>query len=588
MRWVYIVLFAIVSCMEQKETRRLPNVILIMTDDQGYGDVGFHGNELIKTPHLDQLASTSFELTNYHSGTTCTPTRAGMLTGRNANRIGAWHTISGASILNDDEQTLGEVFKSNGYSTAMFGKWHLGDSYPYRPHDRGFDVAFYHGGGGVQQTPDYWNNDYFDDVYLRNGKPEQTKGYCTDVWFDETISFISQHKDHPFMIYLATNAAHGPFNVPESYYNLYDSAMLTPRQKRFYGMITNVDDNVGRLIDYLKQSEMFENTIFIFTTDNGTAGGQEYDQVLDRHYGFNPLRGVKGSHYDGGHRVPFLISWPKAGLSKGKSDQLVSHVDLLPTLSSMCQLSFEPKKTLDGTDVSKVFDGGAIERMLIVDTQRKQWPEKYRNPCVMDGQWRLVNHSELYDMSSDFEQQHDLSDRFPDRVRGMKEFYDQWWQTTVPEWRHSLHYVGASKEPLLLTIHDMHPDDEREGIPWNQNQVRQGNYFPSGYFDLKVGKAGMYNIELFRWPPESGKELDEDVDAVPGKVYLDGLAAGKGIQAKEAFLDLNGHRLVAEFTQGEPVIFNSDLANGVVRLKAGFIDPSENELSAYYIRITRI
>lgn len=150
-----------------------PNVIFIITDDQGYGDVGFHGNTIIKTPNIDALAAKSTELTNFHVGTTCAPSRAGLMTGRNSNRNNAWHTIGGCSILNEEEQTISEVFQENGYATAMFGKWHLGDNYPFRPHDRGFDNALYHGGGGVGQTPDYWNNDYFDDTYFRNGIPEK-------------------------------------------------------------------------------------------------------------------------------------------------------------------------------------------------------------------------------------------------------------------------------------------------------------------------------------------------------------------------------------------------------------------------------
>ncbi len=270
---LFIVMCLVASCSSEIKDKKKPNVIVILTDDQGYGDLAYHGNPIVKTPNLDAFAKESLELTNFHVGTTCAPTRAGLMTGRNANRNNAWHTIAGCSILLEDEETMPQVFLRNGYQTAMLGKWHLGDNYPFRPHDRGFQEAFYHGGGGVQQTPDYWNNDYFDDTYFRNGIPEKTSGYCTDIWFNEAIAYTKKQKEEPFLMNLALNAAHGPFNVPEKYEQMYASAPLTDIQKRFYGMISNIDDNFGRLVSHLKESNQFNNTIIIFTTDNGTARG---------------------------------------------------------------------------------------------------------------------------------------------------------------------------------------------------------------------------------------------------------------------------------------------------------------------------
>ncbi|MEP2240493.1 MAG: arylsulfatase, partial [Maribacter sp.] len=351
-----------------------PNVIFIMSDDQGYGDVGFHGNSIIKTPNIDALAARSTELSNFHVGTTCTPSRAGLLTGRNSNRNNTWHTIGGCSILNEEEQTISEVFQENGYSTAMFGKWHLGDNYPYRPQDRGFVDALYHGGGGIGQTPDYWNNDYFDDTYFRNGVPEKFEGYCTDVWFNETIKYIEDQKDTPFFAYLALNAPHGPFNVPQEYLDMYADANLNETQKRFYGMISNLDDNLGALMEYLESSGKLENTIVIFTTDNGTAAGIGKKNGLVTGYNAN-LKGTKSSPYDGGHRVPFLIHWPKGNITANhlkQTNDLVAHVDMLPTLAKLCGIDFTPKNELDGTDVSQVFypNKKLADRMLVVDTQR--------------------------------------------------------------------------------------------------------------------------------------------------------------------------------------------------------------------------
>ncbi|MEP3385257.1 MAG: sulfatase-like hydrolase/transferase, partial [Flavobacteriaceae bacterium] len=298
-----IALFTL-SCAEKKNTSEepetKPNIVFVITDDQGYGDLGHTGNNIIKTPALDTFASDAVSLTNYHVGTTCAPTRAGLLTGRNCNRNGVWHTIMGASILNRDEVTIANVLQENGYKTGMFGKWHLGDNSPFKPHERGFDEAFYHGGGGVGQTPDYWNNDYFDDTYFRNGIPEKKEGYCTDVWFNSALDFIESKKDEQFFCYLSLNAPHGPYNLPKEYYDLYkDETRIDETQKRFYGMITNIDDNFSKLLKKLDALGIADNTIVVFTTDNGTARGYRADDKTNQVYGYNAgMRGTKGSKYD--------------------------------------------------------------------------------------------------------------------------------------------------------------------------------------------------------------------------------------------------------------------------------------------------
>jgi hypothetical protein len=211
------------SSQDQAGDSGRPNVVLIITDDQGYGDLGVHGNPIISTPNMDALAEESIRLEDYHVAPTCAPTRAGLLTGRWHNRTGVWHTVMGRSMLRQDEVTLADMLAANGYRTAMIGKWHLGDNYPYRPHDRGFEYAYYNGGGGVGQTPDFWNNAYFDGSYFRNGQAEPAEGYVTDVFFDEAIAFIDSVRggDKPFFVYLATNAPHGPMHAPPQYADLY-------------------------------------------------------------------------------------------------------------------------------------------------------------------------------------------------------------------------------------------------------------------------------------------------------------------------------------------------------------------------------
>ncbi|MCA9021466.1 MAG: sulfatase-like hydrolase/transferase, partial [Planctomycetaceae bacterium] len=232
---ILILMVSLKDCPADTPALGKPNILLIITDDQGYGDIAAHGNQMIKTPNLDQLYQKSLRLTNFHVDPTCAPTRSALMTGRYSTRTGVWHTIMGRSLMDTNEVTLAEVFKSNGYRTGLFGKWHLGDNYPLRPQDQGFDTVVQHGGGGVGQTPDYWQNDYFDDTYLRNGKPEKFQGYCTDIWFDETLKFIEEDSTKPFFAYLSTNAPHSPYLVDPKYSDPYEEKEVPKQMAAFYG-----------------------------------------------------------------------------------------------------------------------------------------------------------------------------------------------------------------------------------------------------------------------------------------------------------------------------------------------------------------
>ena len=254
-----------------------PNIVFVLTDDQGYGDLGCHGNSAIRTPCLDRFHQDAVRFTDYHVGSTCAPTRAGLLTGHYCNSAGVWHTIGGRSLLRADEWTLADALTGAGYRTGHFGKWHLGDSPPYRPHERGFAESIYHAGGGIGNTGDPWGNDYFDDTYFKNGIPTPYEGYCTDVFFREGQRFITENADRPFFCYIATNAPHGPLNVEPHYVEQYRDATPHEERARFYGMITNIDENFGQLQATLDELGIADNTILIFMTDNGTATGVELD-----------------------------------------------------------------------------------------------------------------------------------------------------------------------------------------------------------------------------------------------------------------------------------------------------------------------
>lgn len=303
-----------------------PNVVIVITDDQGHGDLSCHGNPILKTPQIDKLYAESVRLTDYHVGTNvftnaCIAHRA---LDQSHRRLAHNHRPLGAR---ENEVTMGQVFKDNGYATGMFGKWHLGDNYPYRPEDRGYTEVLRHGGGGVGQTPDFWDNAYFDGSYWHNGQPEKVKGFCTDVFFEYAQSFIKKQKEagQPFLAYIATNAPHGPMHAPEEFSQPYQAQQT--HVSNFYGMIANIDQNVGRLQQFLDEQGLTENTIFIFTTDNGSSSGTKV---------FNSsMRGAKGSPYDGGHRVPFCALARRQAVSR-----------------SRCQSNYRPRRCAPHVDRS--------------------------------------------------------------------------------------------------------------------------------------------------------------------------------------------------------------------------------------------
>ncbi len=488
------------------EQKRRPNVLLVITDDQGYGDLSCHGNPLLRTPHLDALHGGSARLTNFHVDPTCSPTRASVLTGRYSGRVGVWHTIMGRSLLWPGEATMAEVFRHNGYHTGIFGKWHLGDNSPYRPEDRGFDETLVLGGGAIGNTPDYWGNDYFDATYRHNGSWERTSGYCTDVFFDRAMGFIRQCGDQPFFVYLAPNAPHWPHRIAEEFVRPYRGAVPDNRAT-FYGMIANIDVNMGRLVRFLRESGLENNTILIFMADNGTSFGVEVDDREVVKDGFNAgMRGNKGSVYDGGHRVPCFVRWPAGRIGGGVDvPHLTAHIDLLPTLVDLCSLG-TPEIRFDGQSLRPILGNPALpmERVLLVHNQRVDLPIKGKDFSVMTPTWRLVNGRELYDMTRDPGQQRDVAADHSDVVGALASGYDRWWAeisghfdqyVTVP--------VGSRYDDrVALTSHDMHGQ-----VAWDQTHVRR-NTRCDGFWAVEVAEAGQYEIELRRWPVEADLPLN--------------------------------------------------------------------------------
>lgn len=595
--------FAIfVSCRQQtpsliKKKEQKPNVILIITDDQGYGDLGCHGNPYIQTPHLDDFHKEAIRLTDFHVSPTCAPTRAALMTGRYTNRTGVYHTIAGWSLLRENEKTLANMFSEAGYKTGAFGKWHLGDNYPFRPFDRGFQETVVHGGGGVQQTPDYWNNDYFDDTYFKNGTPQPYKGYCTDVFFDQAIKFIETHQKAPFFCYIATNAPHWPYNVPVEYIAPYEKFgdELLPHQKRFLGMITNIDDNFGKLRQQLKQLNIADNTLLIFMSDNGTAAGLQHRD--GKAYGFNAgMRGTKNHQHDGGHRVPFFVYWKNGNIYGGKDiNELTAHIDVLPTLAELCAIPLpENHLPIDGKSLVPLLenkDKNWKERILFTDSQRRQVPKKWVKTAAMTNRWRLVDNTELYDIKKDPSQANNVIEQFPDTVKMLRTAYEEWWQNT------STHFadepaikIGTTFEnPVHLTAHDWHTLDKE--VPWNQFHIRQAEKGAiSGYWTIEVMKSGDYQVQLRRYPSASNLAINATVPMVlmkeePG---LDAdIPAGVSKEFVKAVIKL-GDTIIGESTVDNTkasVDFKVALPKGKNNLSATFINQEGIELGAYYVSV---
>src|SRR6185295_2432810 len=374
---------------------RPPNVIIVLSDDQGYGDLSCHGNPVLKTPALDRLHAESIRLTDFHVAPMCTPTRGQILTGCDALRNGAMNVSSGRSLLRRGIPTIADLFAAGGYRTGQFGKWHLGDNYPYRPHDRGFQEAVYFPSSHISSAADYWNNDYFDDHYRHNGEWQAYQGYCTDVFFGEAMAWMKGCADRgkPFLTYLALNAPHGPLFVAEKYREPYKDQ---PRNvASFFGMIANLDENMAKLDAFLSQNGLRDNTILIFLTDNGGTGG-----VTVHNAG---MRGKKIDLYEGGHRVPCFIRWPGGGLRPaGDIGELTQCQDLLPTLLDLCGVDTTKTAVIDGISLAKLLRGETErlpDRMPVIQFSRMNAPEpKKGDAAVLWQRWRLVQDQELYDL----------------------------------------------------------------------------------------------------------------------------------------------------------------------------------------------
>ena len=572
---------------------RKPNVILILTDDQGYGDLSSHGNPILKTPNMDALHAESVCLTNFHVDPTCAPTRSALMTGNYSHRVGVWHTIMGRNHLQADQPTMANVFAQNGYETALFGKWHLGTNYPYRPMDRGFQKWLGQGDGGTGTGPDYWGNDRVNDTYIRDGKNEQIDGWAPDVFYDEAIRFIRKKREQPFFLYLPTYVPHGPHPVPDkSWTEPYDDKVPS-KAAYFFASIAHVDRNIGRLRASLEEAGITDNTIVIFMTDNGGTGGVQI---------FNAgMRGQKGSEYEGGHRVPCFIHWPAGKLNQPRDvNRLTAHIDILPTLMDLCGLE-APKGSFDGVSLKPLLYQHEAEfpsRTLFVESQRILMPEKWRKSAVMTDRWRLVNGSELYDIQADPGQTHDLAGEHPQEVNRLRQAYEKdfWASVTGKDDEYAEPIVGTKTQAEInLQTHDAFTLNQDDGLPWNQGHVMKGD-LAFNYWRIRIDRQGTYRFEVRRWPREANTAITgvytfaKEPDAwsygepVTGTIYG---GEGKALPVSKIRLRVGDQTRTQEVKTGQRYCeFNLTLAEGSSKVEALMLDADGKELgSAYYVYV---
>ena len=502
-----LLLFSAISIGQEKQH---PNVIIIITDDQGYGDLGATGNPHVKTPVIDKFSRESIRFNNFYVSPVCAPTRSSLMTGRYSLRTGIRDTYNGGAIMASSEVTIAEVLKQANYKTGVFGKWHLGDNYPSRPSDQGFDESLIHLSGGMGQVGDittYFKGDtsYFDPVLWHNNKQEQYTGYCSDIFANKAITFIENNKETPFFCYLAFNAPHTPLQVPEEYYLQYKNIdpasgfendnrpfpKMSEKDKedarKVYAMVSNIDDNIGKLLKKLDDLNLTENTLVIFMTDNGP---QQSRYV-------SGMRGRKGHVYEGGVRVPFYMKLPSPQKNNKAVETVAAHIDIMPTIAELCHVNLPKDKKIDGKSLMPLVseeNGDWIDRSLFFYWTRR-YPELYNNISLLKGEHKLVGNTnynapiedfELYDLEKDPYEQHNIIQKNKSTANTLKAEMDNIYNELITSENlinQPRIIVGSENEnPIFLNRNDA---GGQRGI-WAQEEIY-------GKWKVQI-KEGHYNI----------------------------------------------------------------------------------------------
>jgi arylsulfatase len=574
---------AAASAATAQEATRKPNVLIVMTDDQGLGDFSFMGNPVLKTPNFDTFARRAVRLTDFHVAPMCSPTRGQLMTGLAALRNGATSVTAGRTFLRPGIPTIAQVFARAGYKTGIFGKWHLGDSYPHRPIDKGFSESVYHlGWGQLQSTPEFdWP--LIDGRYFHNGVEKRYKGHCTDFWFDSAMAWMKGCREwnEPFFCYLASNAPHAPcIDLPE-----YTRPYQGKGPAGFFGMIAHLDKRFGDLMSFLAEQKLEDDTIVVFMTDNGgTAGVKTFNAGL---------RAGKTTYYEGGHRVPCWIRWPNGKLGKPRDITVpTQNTDLLPTLCALCGVA-PPER--DARDL--VYSGVSLasllrstqqelpERMFVV--QYGQILKKF-DACVVWGKWRLVRGEELYDVAADRAQEADVAAQNPNVVSAMRAFYERWWKGLEPMLSEFVPIsIGAKEQPTAeLTSGDW------EGIyADNSGYVRQAVGGPTGgHWHIQVEQPGTYEFIPRRWPERTGAALGDAYEPSPQSPgNQPNLKTVAFPTIARAHVEIAGETVsAAADPKATGATLIADLPAGRTQLKAWFADANgKNLCGAFFVTVTR-
>ncbi|MDB4624506.1 arylsulfatase [Rubripirellula sp.] len=526
---------AVAVCSRSVEAAEIarPNIVVIMPDDQGYGDHGVTGNTVIRTPNIDALAQESASMSDFYVCPVCSPTRASLMTGRYHYRTRVVDTFKGRSMMEPEEVTVAEVLQDAGYATGIFGKWHLGDNYPLRPDDQGFDESYIHRGGGLAQPSEPIENNrrYTNPILFENGKQIETEGYCTDLYFDAAIRFIDRCKQEgkPFFVYLPTNAPHGPYHdVPQELYEYYKTVDLksimvgkkgnVDQLARIAAMIENVDQNIGRLDQHLKEQGLFDNTMVVYLVDNGPNSMRFA----------GPFRGMKATVHEGGIRSPFFVRWPGRLLPGTVSDRIAAHIDLLPTLADAAGVSVPARANVDGRSLLPLLEGKNPDwpdRHLVLQVHRGDEPDRYHHMAVRNQRWKLVHPSgfgkeempegvpfELYDMASDQGEKVNLAGSKPEKLEAMLKAYDAWFDdvstTRTDNYAPPRMVIGSDNELVsALTLQDWRVSDS-EG--WGV----------SGVWLVNVERPAKFDAELVYSQPVGPMELSLSIGSVTRKATL--------------------------------------------------------------------
>ncbi len=579
-----------------------------MTDDQGYGDLSCHGNPVVRTPHLDAVHDASVRFDDFHVAPMCTPTRGQLLTGVDAARNGAINVSAGRTMLKAGFPTIADAFRAAGYRTGLFGKWHLGDNCPSRPFDRGFDDCLWFPSSHLNSVPDWWNNDYFDDTLRRNDRLERHEGYCTDVFFREAIAWMGQQREEgrPFFCYLPTNAPHSPHWVPSEYREAVEGRMAEAEDRgdvptlpadqrrelvRFLAMIENIDANVGGLDGFLRESGLFDDTILLFLTDNGSTFGHAYFPA--------GMRGGKTELWEGGHRVPLFARWPGGGLGEPRDvGGLAQAQDVMPTLLDLCDVAPPDGWRGDGVSLASTLRGEAAlpeDRTLVINYSRMPVGLDYPTPdapsmlrkegaAVLWKRWRLLEGQSLYDLDADPMQRRDVAAAHPEVVGRLRRHLDNWWDEVKDTANEPQAVIlgSAAENPSLLSACEW-----RDVFLDQQQQVLRGD--PKNSFWLvDVATAGTFTVELRRWPREAKRPVAAGCE--PAELHDGQAGPGRALPIASARLHAGGKRLAQPVgPSDEKATFEVELPAGKQHLYTWFDDADGRPLlGAYYVYVERI